>query len=370
MTSLFRQRIPHHKRRTALTGPSTSRNGIDLKLGQPATRAAQDGQAMCSQPMKESEVPTATAIRAVPKLLPAPWLKNRTFRHTRVSLVALAVIALAAVNPCQAIDPQPGDWETYPATNVFMGFTEFSTSSKLDNTIVGNVPDSHVDSEIGIARFMHFGQIAGHTFGLQAILPFGSLNNAKINGQDLSDASGVSDPILAAGYWFVEDTTQKTWFSFVNFVTVPVGSYDRNRALNLGGNHWQNDIQFDVTKGFLDKWTIDVSVDWIHAWDNTEAGTGHQTLRQKEKFGNYVWLTYDLTPRSSLSVGYAGTYGGAQSLDGVRTGAEAGEQQIRMTYSQFITPSMQGLISVSHDVSATGQFKQDVGVLLRVAKLF
>jgi hypothetical protein len=64
------------------------------------------------------------------------------------------------------------------------------------------------------------------------------------------------------------------------------------------------------------------------------------------------------------------TYGGAQSLDGHRTGAEGGEQQIRMTYSQFITPSVQGLISVSHDVSATGQFKQDVGVLLRVTKLF
>jgi hypothetical protein len=41
-----------------------------------------------------------------------------------------------------------------------------------------------------------------------------------------------------------------------------------------------------------------------------------------------------------------------------------------MTYSQFITPSVQGVISVSHDVSATGQFKQDAGVLLRVTKLF
>ena len=358
-----------------------ARNGIELKRGQLSTRAAQGGQAMCSQPMKESEVPTATAIRAVPKLRPAPGLKNRTLRHARISLVALAVIALAAVVPCQAIDPQPGDWETYPATNVAMGFADFTTSNKLNNTVVGTVPDSHLDSEVGIARFMHFGQIGGHTFGLQAILPFGTLNNAKINGQELSNSSGVSDPILAVGYWFVEDSKQKTWFSFVNFVTVPLGSYDKNRVLNLGSNRWQNDIQFDVTKGFLDKWTIDVSADWIHTWDNTEAGTGHQTLRQNDTFGTYVWLSYDVTSLlqhsilpsaqgASLSLGYAGLYGGAQSLDGVRTGAAAGRQQIRMTYSQFITPSMQGLISVSHDVSATGQFQQNFGVLLRVAKLF
>jgi hypothetical protein len=74
--------------------------------------------------------------------------------------------------------------------------------------------------------------------------------------------------------------------------------------------------------------------------------------------------------QASLSVGYAGIYGGAQRLDGVRNGAEAGEQQIRISYSQFITPSWQGLISISHDVDASGQFKQDLGVLLRVAKLF
>ena len=126
---------------------------------------------------------------------------------------------------------------------------------------------------------------------------------------------------------------------------------------------------------------VDVSVDWIHSWDNTEAGTGHQTLKQNEKFGTYLWLSYDVTSllqrsimpsarQASVSVGYAGTYGRAQSLDGHRTGAEGGEQQIRMTYSQFITPSVQGLISVSHDVSATGQFQQNFGVLLRVAKLF
>jgi hypothetical protein len=261
-----------------------------------------------------------------------------------------------------------------------MTFAEFTSSSSLDNTIVGTVPNSHLDSEVGIARFLHTGQVLGHTFGLQVILPFGTLTNGEINGQHLGDASGIADPIIGLGYWFINDPTRKRWFSFVNFVTTPLGSYDKHSALNLGGNRWQNDLEFDFTQGFLDKFTVDVSADWIHYWDNTEAGTGHQTLRQNETFGTYLWLSYDVTSllqhsmpsvrQASIAVGYAGLYGGAQSLDGVRTGAETNEQQIRMTYSQFITPSVQGLISVSHDVSATGQFKQDVGVLLRVTKLF
>jgi hypothetical protein len=332
--------------------------------------------------IKEREMPTATAvIRSEPKQSSSPSLGNRTRLRAKISFIVLAIVTLAAGKPCLAIDSQPGDWVAYPVSNVLMGYAEYSSSSKLGNTVTGTVPNSHLDSDVGIARFMHFGQILGHTCALQAILPFGALTNGEINGQKLSDASGIGDPIFAAGLWFINDPTRKRWFSFVNFVSTPLGSYDKHSALNLGSHRWQNDIQFDVTQGFLDKFTVDVSADWIHAWDNTEAGTGYQTLRQKEKFGTYLWLSYDVTSllqhsvmpsarQASVSLGYAGLYGGAQSLDGVHTGAEGGEQQIRMTYSQFITPSTQGMISITHDVSAPGQFKQDVGVLLRVAKLF
>ena len=34
-----------------------------------------------------------------------------------------------------------------------------------------------------------------------------------------------------------------------------------------------------------------------------------------------------------------------------------------MNYSQFMTPNWQSLIAISRDVDASGQFKQDFGVL-------
>jgi hypothetical protein len=37
---------------------------------------------------------------------------------------------------------------------------------------------------------------------------------------------------------------------------------------------------------------------------------------------------------------------------------------------QFFTPTLQGLISLNHDIEARGQFKQDFGLLARIAKLF
>jgi hypothetical protein len=69
-------------------------------------------------------------------------------------------------------------------------------------------------------------------------------------------------------------------------------------------------------------------------------------------------------------VGYAGLFGGAQTLDGVSMGTQTHEDQLRLTYSQFITPEWQGLLSVNHDIAVSGQFKQDFGLLFRIAKLF
>jgi hypothetical protein len=74
--------------------------------------------------------------------------------------------------------------------------------------------------------------------------------------------------------------------------------------------------------------------------------------------------------QASLSIGYAGTFRGVQKLGGVPTGAKTDEQQIRLSYSQFITPTWQCVLSISHDVAASGEFKQNFGLLLRVAKLF
>jgi hypothetical protein len=54
----------------------------------------------------------------------------------------------------------------------------------------------------------------------------------------------------------------------------------------------------------------------------------------------------------------------------VGPGAESGEQQLRVSYYQFATPRLQALLSVSRDVSARGQFKQDLGVLARLAAVF
>src|SRR5262249_30864028 len=106
---------------------------------------------MCDQRNRASKgLEMTTAER---EGLPSTRYTNRSLRDAPLSFVALTMIALVAANPSRAIDSQPGDWVAYPVSNVVMGYAEFATSSELDNTIVGEVPHSHLDTGVGIARF-------------------------------------------------------------------------------------------------------------------------------------------------------------------------------------------------------------------------
>ena len=301
--------------------------------------------------------------------------------NTLAMLACLALFGLGSV-PCRALDYQPFDWvPAKPGANVLMGYFEYGKYNEYNNLLTGTITyDTNLDSSISVLRYLHYGAVAGHTYVLDLVVPFGTLSNGKIGGEPLGSASGVADPLASVGFWFINEPDRQRYLSAAVFVTLPIGSYDKRRPLNLGGNRWQTDLQVDFTQGFLEKFTIDVSGDWISYGNNNEVGTGSQSLSQSATYGAYAWLSYDVTStlrramptavQASLSIGYAGTFGGVQRLDGVPTGAKTDEQQIRLSYSQFITPSWQGVLSVSHDVTASGQFKQNFGLLLRVAKLF
>jgi hypothetical protein len=288
---------------------------------------------------------------------------------------------VAGATPCRAFDYQPFDFVSHPrGTSVLMGYYQFVTRGELTNTLTGAVKDSHLDSHIGIARYLYYDEAFGNPFVLDLILPFGALTDARIGGNPAGTASGIGDPTVNVGYWLINQPEHGRYLAIASFLTIPLGSYDRQSPVNLGTNRWQHDLQLNFTQTLFDKFTIDVSGAWTYYSRNTDVGPAHRVLAQDSSWSAYAWLTYDVTSavrramptagRSSLSVGYAGTFGGAVKLDGVLNGSKAEEHQIRLSYSQFVVPTWQVLMSLSHDLSATGQFKQDFGLLLRIAKVF
>jgi hypothetical protein len=247
---------------------------------------------------------------------------GRARRANTLRVVAcLALVSMGPV-PCRALDFQPFDWVPgKPGVNVLMGYYEYGEHDEYNNFLTGTVTnDTNLDSNIGVVRYLHYNAIFGHPYVLDLVVPFGTLSNGRIDRERLASTSGVADPLASVGFWFINEPERRSYLSAAVFVSLPIGAYDKRRALNLGGNRWQTDLQIDFTQGFLDKFTIDVSGDWISYGNNNEAGSGSQSLSQDATYSAYAWLSYDMTStlrramptaiQASLSIGYAGTFRG------------------------------------------------------------
>ena len=301
-----------------------------------------------------------------------------------MSAIACGLGAAIMAGPSWAIDYQPFDWVPLPpGTKVLSLYYEYGGHDSYNNTITGTSDrDTNLDSQVGIVRYIHYGEDSwfGHQWDWNVIMPFGSLRDGKINGQQLGNANGVADPVASIGYFLVNDPDQKRWLTFAPYITVPIGSYDRNKALNLGGNRWVYNFQGDLTQGIGDKLTLDVSAGWTWYGDNTKAGNGYQRLTQDTSYELFGWLAYDVSDavrhafpgasNAKVAIGYMGIFGGEQKLDDVSNGQKARQDQLRALYMMSFTPTTQGLIEVTHDTHVEGQFKQNFGLTLRLVKAF
>ena len=139
---------------------------------------------------------------------------------------------------CVAIDYEPFDFvPATPGTIILMGYYEYGTRNELNNTITGNRQEPHRSPEPD-RDFPSslYNEVFDHPYLIEFLLPFGALYNGKINGYRLDDASGVSDPILSGTFSPMSKPQLKTWLSISDWLSVPIGTYDKTRALNLGAN--------------------------------------------------------------------------------------------------------------------------------------
>ncbi len=293
-------------------------------------------------------------------------------KRSLVSAIACGLGAAITAGPTWAIDYQPFDWvPLLRGTKVLSLYYEYGAHDSYNNTITGTFDhDTNLDSHIGIVRYIHYSKesLFGHQWDWNVLVPFGGLRDGRINGQQLGNANGVADPVASIGYFLINEPEKKRFLTFAPYLTIPIGSYDRNKPLNLGGNR------------IGDKFTVDVSAGWTWYGDNTKAGNGYQKLTQDTSYELYGWLAYNVSDavghafpgasNAQVAIGYMGIFGGEQKLDGISNGQKARQDQLRATYMMNFSPTTQGLLEVTHDMHVEGQFKQNFGLILRLVKAF
>ena len=169
-------------------------------------------------------------------------------------------------------------------------------------------------ADVGIARFVHYTELAGFTIAPQVLLPAVSV---EVGGKGSTvSTDGISDPILGLPVWLVNRPEQRLYFAVTPYLHLPLGRYNSNRALNPGENRWKFTLQGGLSVGLGEKTTLDVIGDAQWFGNNRSiAGGGH--LEQNVLYSLQPQLTYQLAPGLTSSLGVYHVWGGATQVRGV-----------------------------------------------------
>lgn len=285
-----------------------------------------------------------------------------------------AILGLAALTaPANATELEPNEFVTAPpGTTAFLGYAIYGHYDKLAPVTGPDLEDgTNLELKLGIARLAHYFDVGGTLALVEVLQPFGTLDKARVNGTPLRSSSGLADTILAAAVWPINDKERQTYFGVTLYLTVPTGKYDKDEAVNLGGNRMVYDPQLALSQGLAKNWSLDLTADLIFYGRNDEAGAGGtQTLTQNETVQMQAFLNHQWPGGVTTSVGYQGMRGGKQKLDGVDNGTRTHFDEVRFVASKFLTPKFQLLGEVNHQFNVKGGFRQDFGLLLRGLYIF
>jgi len=289
-----------------------------------------------------------------------------------LAALLLAAAVLLGAKAAAAQEIEPNDLIPLPpGTNVALAYYEYADDTAF-NYAKGSTftADTGMQVNLGAGRYLHYFDLAGHPAAVQVLQIFGSESDGAIDGQRLGSAFGAADIALNAAIWPYANPASGQYLVVVGWLYPPSGTYDPSSPINLGANRWEGDVQIGWDQRIGHSFSCDIAFDTAFYGDNDNFFPGGAQLSQDPTYRLQVWANWHWTPRLQTSLGYEGFFGGDQSLDGVFDGEKTAEQRLRFATSYFITPSIQALVELNHDVQVVGGFKQQFGTILRLAVLF
>lgn len=287
--------------------------------------------------------------------------------------------ALCLAKPAASQEIEPFEFVPLPAgTNLVLGYYVFGHGSEFKVNNGPTIKNSNIDVNVGLFRYVHYFDVAGHPAGVQVIQGFGSLS-ANVGGSSLGHAFGAQSTTLSAFIWPYVNTATKTNVLVAGFINPPDGSYSKTKPLNLGDNRLRGTVELGISQGLGDNFAFDASFDAQFYGSNDNGYPGNYKLTQDPTYRLQLWGTYRWNAAFTTSLGYEGFFGGVQSTEvplgsggtiKFLNGNATKIQRIRANAALFLSPRLQTMLEINHDLSASGGFKQDIGVTARVLYVF
>ncbi|WP_120430047.1 transporter [Acinetobacter baylyi] len=267
-----------------------------------------------------------------------------------------------------AVDLDAGDYDVAPTgTNLALLYLQHATR---DSQYLGsNKVNNHIGltSDIGIARYVHYTDVAGYRIAPQILVPFG-----RLKGEDdlsaLGSTSGIGDVILATSIWFVNDQANKTYFGVTPYLFLPTGKYSNNDELNIGENRYKLNVQAAFSTRLAPKIAWDAAADFTVYGKNDDA-IGGATLKQDVGYQLQSSVRYFLNERIDLRSGISYADAGDTKLNGI---SSASNKQTKFWLGTGFSPTATTnvILTYGRDIDVENGFKEDNRINVRLLKVF
>lgn len=271
----------------------------------------------------------------------------------------------------QALEVSPGDFEPLPAgADAVLFYYQHAQRSDLYQDGHKTSDNAKLSSDVGILRYIHAIRLAENlSWEPQVLLPFGYMNASGDVGA-LGDTHGVGDPIITAPFKWTLPTANKDVFALAPYLYIPIGSYDRKDALNLGENRWRATLQAAYIHHFSTQWALDTVADVSWVSTNNDYGPARAKLEENTRYEYQTAVRYNWTPSTTFALGGGYVTGAATSIDGVDQHDGVSTSYARFTVTHFVDPTLQLQAQLGKDIEVEQGFKEGARLNLRVLKVF
>ncbi|MGR3660217.1 MAG: transporter [Paracoccaceae bacterium] len=248
-----------------------------------------------------------------------------------------------------------------------------------------NFEGAEIGINLGITQYGRTFSINGHQAGLLAIVPYGGASGSVSTAFGAATGSdiGLGDVMLGFVYGIVgsPDLTAQEYvnydpgfaMAFLARATLPTGSYDSNRNLNMGGNRFAFEfglpIMYYIGSSYLDPSlaSIEIFPKVTVFSENSDAPGAIQSLKQApifsieghvtRNFGQAFWGAFDVLYE----------YGGETSSDGVSDGNT--QRSLSLGVTAALNISQSSSVKISYGEVVSGNAAGSRGQMLRLQYL-
>ena len=336
------------------------------------------------------------------------------WRMALTGAVAMLGAVVGGNNPAiAASDNNPhtyaGDYQggSLPiGTAVVSQYLGYAQSNAFVDPTGRTLPNSHANTWYEVTRATYFAEFANRPLVIEADLALATLTNVNVPGTNNAVAGGLVDPVIHLTYFLITDAKLQRWLGLTSFFWLPVGrAYDNRAAVNASTpNQFTFTPQVGYTEGLgklspsLNGLFFDLIANASFHTDGNSPlqvinppGTPipgiltYDTLTQRPSYDVKAFLRYNPSTFLYAAIGIEKSWGGEQTATSGRflvaglpislaqPDLSIGRDDFLRGHFQFqvpVTPDFAIAGDVFHDFQATGGFKQNIGIEIRLTKLF